>query len=393
MLCFEHSMGEAPRSKVRNRPKASKKTSKRECLGGYNTVILSHSVEVEVMAHLFDPITLRGLTLKNRIVMSPMCQYSAGTDGLPNDWHLVHYASRATGGVGLVIVEATAVEPRGRISERDLGIWEDRQMEVLARIVALCHQRGAKIGIQLGHAGRKAWSDNKASGPEQPVAPSPIPFDEGWNTPHALAAAEIDQIVVAFQKAARRALAAHFDLVEIHAAHGYLISEFLSPLSNQREDEYGGSPEGRIRLLHRVVEGVREVWPERSPLFVRVSASDYTPGGMDIEQMVVIARTLGQRGVDLVDCSSGGVVPVPPSVGPGYQVPFAQQIKREAGIATGAVGLITTPEMADEIVRNGRADLVILGREMLRHPYWPQDAARELGVEFEWPAQYRRAKR
>jgi NADPH2 dehydrogenase len=346
------------------------------------------------MTHLFDPITLRGLTLKNRIAMSPMCQYSAGNDGMPTDWHLVHYVSRATGGVGLVIVEATAVEPVGRISERDLGIWDDRQAEALARIVDLCHQQGAKVGIQLGHAGRKAWSDKQAFGPEQPVGPSAVPFDEGWNTPHAQTEEEIDRTVAAFRKAACKAKDAHFDVVEIHAAHGYLVNQFLSPLSNRRDDLYGGTVEGRMRMLHRVTEEVREAWPERSPLFVRVSASDYTPGGMDVEQMVEIARTLGERGVDLVDCSSGGVVPVaPPSIGPGYQVPFAHRIKQEAGIATGAVGLITKPEMADEIVRNGRADLVILGRELLRHPYWPLEAAGELGVELDWPAQYHRVKR
>ena len=348
------------------------------------------------MPHLFEPLTLRGLTLKNRIMMSPMCQYSADPDGLPNDWHYVHYPSRAVGGVGLIMTEATAVESRGRISSADLGIYDDRQVEPLARLVAMCHDRGARIGIQIGHAGRKAWStpaDQKGFGPEQSVAPSPIPFDTGWNTPHALTLSEIDQVVASFQKAARRAIAAGFDVVEIHAAHGYLISEFLSPLSNHREDQFGGSLENRMRLLHRVVDAVREVLPERSPLFVRVSASDWTPGGMDVAQMVQVAGTLRERGVDLIDCSSGGVVPTPPPAGPGYQVPFADRIKREAAISTGAVGLITTPEMADEIVRNERADLVILGRELLRNPYWPLEAAGELGVEVEWPVQYRRAKR
>lgn len=345
------------------------------------------------MPHLFEPLTLRGLTLKNRVMMSPMCQYSAGAEGMPNDWHYVHYTTRAVGGVGLIMTEATAVESRGRISERDLGIYEDRHREALSRLVALGHQYGAKMGIQIAHAGRKAWSEKKAFGPEQPVAPSAVPFDSDWNTPHALTSREIDEIVGAFQRAAQRALAAGFDVVEIHAAHGYLISEFLSSLANHREDEYGGSLENRMRLLHRVVEAVREVWPERAPLFVRVSASDYTPGGMDIDQMVQVARTLRERGVDLLDCSSGGVVSTPPPAGPGYQVPFAHRIKREAGIATAAVGLITTPEMADEILRNQRADLVALGRELLRHPYWTLDAAKELGVEIDWPVQYRRAKR
>ncbi len=347
------------------------------------------------MPHLFEPLTLRGLTLKNRIVMSPMCQYSAGPDGLPNGWHYVHYPTRAVGGAGLIVVEASAAESRGRISSADLGLYDERQVEPLSRLVATCHDRGAKIGIQIGHAGRKAWStpaDQKGFGPEQSVAPSPVPFDEGWNTPHALTASEIDQVAASFRQAARRALAAGFDVAEIHAAHGYLLSEFLSPLANHREDRYGGSPENRMRFLHQVVDAVREVWPERSPLFVRVSASDWTPGGMDVAQMVQVAKTLGEHGVDLIDCSSGGVVPVPPPVGPGYQVPFARRIKVEAGIPTGAVGLITTPEMADEIVRNQSADLVFLGRELLRNPYWPLEAARALGVELEWPVQYRRAK-
>lgn len=348
------------------------------------------------MPHLFDPITLRGLTLKNRIVMSPMCQYSAGPDGMPTDWHYIHYPARAVGGVGLILVEASAVESRGRISSADLGVYDDRQVEPLSRLVRLCHQQGAKVGIQIAHAGRKAFSnapEQKGFGPEPTVAPSAVPFDEGWNMPHALTLEEIDQVVDSFRQAARRAMAAGFDLIEIHGAHGYLISEFLSPLANRREDRYGGPLENRMRLLHRVVDAVRELWPERSPLFVRLSVSDWTPGGMDVAQAVEVARTMRERGVDLVDCSSGGVVPTPPPVGPGYQVPFAHRIKREAGVATGAVGLITTPEMADEIVRNQRADLVLLGRELLRTPYWPLKAARKLGVEVEWPLQYRRARR
>lgn len=345
------------------------------------------------MPQLFEPITMRGLTLKNRIMMSPMCQYSAGSDAMPTDWHHVHYPTRAIGGVGLIMVEATAVESRGRISERDLGIYEERHREALSRIVSLCHRNGAKVGLQLGHAGRKAWSENKAYGPEQPVGPSAIPFDAEWNTPQALSLEEIDGVVAIFQTAAGRALEAGFDVVEIHGAHGYLISEFLSPLSNHREDEYGGSPENRMRLLHRVVDGVRQVWPERAPLFVRVSASDYTPNGMDVAQMVEVAKTLGERGVDLLDCSSGGVVAAPIPIGPGYQVPFAHRIKKEAGIATAAVGLISSPEMADEIVRNRRADLVALGRELLRTPYWPLHAAASLGMEMDWPRQYKRATR
>jgi len=348
------------------------------------------------MPHLFEPINLRGLTLKNRIAMSPMCQYSATSDGMPTDWHFIHYPTRAVGGVGLILVEATAVESRGRISTSDLGLFDDRHVDPMARLVAMCHAHGARVGVQIGHAGRKAFSNPqelKGFGPEESVAPSAVPFEQGWKTPHALSDMEIDQVVASFRAAAARALAAGFDVVEIHAAHGYLISEFLSPLSNLRDDEYGGSLQNRMRFLHRVVDAVREVWPERSPLFVRVSASDWVPGGMDIDQMVEIARTLADRGVDLVDCSSGGVVSAPPPVGPGYQVPFAHRIRKDAGIPTGAVGLITTPELADEIIRNGRADLVLLGRELLRHPYWPLEAAKALGADIEWPVQYRRAKR
>lgn len=345
------------------------------------------------MPRLFEPLTLRDVVLKNRIMMSPMCQYSSGEDAMPNDWHYVHYATRAVGGVGLIMVEATAVESRGRISERDLGIFEDRHVEPLARLVELCHRNGAKIGLQIAHAGRKAWSENKGFGPELPVAPSAIPFEADWKIPHALTVEEIGEIVIGFQRAAHRALRAGFDVVELHAAHGYLISEFLSPLSNHRQDEYGGSLNGRMRLLHEVVDAVRQVWPERAPLFVRVSASDWLPDGLNVAEMVEVAKTLGERGVDLLDCSSGGVVTAPIPAGPGYQVPFAHRIKREANIRTAAVGIITTPELADEIIRNQRADLVVLGRELLRQPYWPLHAARALGVDVEWPIQYRQAKR
>ena len=345
------------------------------------------------MPHLFSPFTLRGLTLRNRIVLSPMCMYTAGYDGLATDWHLAHYAARATGGAGLLIVEATAVEPRGRISQHDLGLWDNAQIEPLARMARLVQAEGAAIGVQLAHAGRKAWSADRGHGPEQPVAPSPLPFDEEWQVPHELTPAEIDQIVNAWQEAAARAQAAGFDLVEIHGAHGYLNHEFLSPLSNQRTDSYGGSIENRARLLTRVVEAVRQVWPEEKPLFVRVSATDWAEGGLVPGEVVTVARKLQALGVDLVDCSSGGLVPAsPPGIGPGYQVPFADKVRREAGIATAAVGLITAPELADEIVRNGRADLVALGRELLRHPYWPLDAARILGHEIAWPQQYRRAR-
>jgi 2,4-dienoyl-CoA reductase-like NADH-dependent reductase (Old Yellow Enzyme family) len=333
------------------------------------------------------------MTLRNRIVLSPMCMYTAGHDGLVTDWHLAHYTARASGGAGLLIVEATAVEPRGRISKHDLGLWADAQIEPLARMARLVQAEGAAIGVQLAHAGRKAWSADRGHGPEQAVAPSPLPFDEDWQMPHELTPAEIDLGVDAWRRAAARAQAAGLDLVEIHAAHGYLNHEFLSPLSNQRADSYGGSLENRARFLLRVVEAVRQEWPEEKPLFVRVSATDWAEGGLTPGEVVSVARKLRALGVDLVDCSSGGLVPAaPPGIGPGYQVPFAHKVRREAGIATAAVGLITKPELADEIVRNGRADLVALGRELLRHPHWPLDAARILGHEIAWPRQYRRAR-
>jgi 2,4-dienoyl-CoA reductase-like NADH-dependent reductase (Old Yellow Enzyme family) len=345
------------------------------------------------MHYLFSPLTLRGLTLRNRIVMSPMCMYSAATDGLATDWHLAHYLARATGGAGLLILEATAVEPRGRISQNDLGLWDDTQIEPLARIVRLVHAEGAAIGVQLAHAGRKAWSAGKGHGPEQPVAPSALPFDAGWQTPEELTATSMDKIVTAWQAAAARAEEASFDVIEIHAAHGYLNHQFLSPVSNLRADAYGGPLANRMRLLLRVVEAVRGSWPEGKPLFTRVSATDWVKGGLTPEEIVIVARELKARGVDLIDCSSGGSVPtVPPGIGPGYQIPFAEKVRREAEIATAAVGLITTAELADKVVRSGRADLVALGRELLRNPYWPLQAARELGQDVEWPRQYRRAR-
>jgi 2,4-dienoyl-CoA reductase-like NADH-dependent reductase (Old Yellow Enzyme family) len=319
--------------------------------------------------------------------------YSAPEDGRPTDWHLAHYLARAVGGAGLLITEATAVESRGCISQNDLGLWEDGQVEPLARIVRQVQAEGAAIGVQLGHAGRKAWSPRKGHGPEDSVAPSALPFAEGWRTPHKLTPADFEPIVAAWQAAAQRADAAGFDLVEIHAAHGYLNHEFLSPLSNRRADKYGGSLANRMRFPLRVIEAVRQAWPERKPLFVRVSATDWADGGLTPDEIVVVARELQARGVDLVDCSSGGTLPTAPSAtGPGYQVPFAEKVRREAGVPTAAVGLITTPELAAEIVRNGRADLVALGRELLRHPYWPLDAARILGHEIDWPRQYRRAR-
>ena len=352
------------------------------------------------MAHLFDPYPQRALTLRNRIVVSPMCQYSA-TDGLPDDWHLVHLGSRAVGGAAAVIAEATAVSAEGRISPGDTGIWNDAQSEAWARIAGFITREGAVAGIQLAHAGRKAscaapWDGGKGLAPEQggwtPVAPSALRFDDHNPLPRALDDAGIAEVVADFVAAARRALAAGFQLVEIHAAHGYLLHSFLSPLSNRREDRYGGSFDNRTRVLREVVEGVRTVWPEHLPLWLRISASDWADGGWDIEQSVRLARLLPAHGVDLVDVSSGGLVPTArvPS-GPNYQVPFAARIRREAAVATGAVGLITEPAQADAIVRNGEADVVLLARELLRDPYFPRCAAHALGASIDPPLQYRRA--
>jgi len=352
------------------------------------------------MPGLFDPLSLRSLTLRNRIAVSPMCQYSS-RDGFASDWHLVHLGSRAVGGAALVFTEATAVLPIGRISPRDLGIWDDAHVEFLGRIARFIEAQGAVPGLQLAHAGRKAstrrpWEGSGAV-PETedgwvPVAPSALRFDENYPDPQALTAAGIASVIAGFADAARRAHAAGFRVIEIHAAHGYLLHEFLSPLANQRSDEYGGPFENRSRLVREVVRAVREVWPETLPLFVRISATDWREGGWELDQSIALARALRPLGVDLIDCSSGGMVPraaVP--VGPGYQTPFAERIRREAGIATGAVGLITSPVQADHVVRTGQADLVLLAREMLRDPYWPLRAARELGQPARWPAQYLRA--
>ena len=350
---------------------------------------------------LFTPLALRGVTFRNRVGVSPMCQYSA-TDGMADDWHVVHLGSRAVGGAGLVIAEATAVTPEGRISPGDLGIWSDAHAEALARCAHFIERQGAVAGIQLAHAGRKAstaapWTGQRYLEPEaggwRPIlAPSAVPFSSSSPTPEALDEAGIGRVVDAFREGARRAREAGFRVVEIHAAHGYLLHQFLSPLSNQRTDEYGGSFEGRARLVRRVVAEVRRVWPEDLPLFVRISATDWAPGGWDAEQSVELARVLRGDGVDLVDCSTGGLVPgVQIPVGPGYQVEFAERVRREAGVATAAVGLITEAAQADAVIREGRADLVLLARQLLRDPYWPLRAARQLGAEAEWPVQYGRA--
>lgn len=353
------------------------------------------------MAHLFDPLSIRDLTFANRVFVSPMCEYSS-VDGYANDWHFVHLGSRAVGGAGLVLTEATATLPEGRISPQDLGIWSDNHIEPLARIVRFIHDQGSVAGMQLAHAGRKAsthrpW-DGHGTVPEQAggwknvVAPSALPFADAYPVPQALTSAGIHEIVAAFGDAARRARTAGFRVIEIHAAHGYLIHEFLSPLSNQRQDQYGGSFENRTRLLREVVAAVRASWPERAPLFVRISATDWVDGGWDIEQSVELARRLKDLGVDLIDCSSGGIVPqavVP--IGPGYQTPLAEQIREEAEIMTGAVGMITSSVQAEQIVATGQADAVLIARELLRDPYWPLRAARELGQPMSWPAQYLRA--
>lgn len=354
------------------------------------------------MAKLFSPLTIKSVTLKNRIAVSPMCEYSA-VDGFANEWHLVHLGSRAVGGAGLIITEATAVSPEGRISPDDLGIWKNAHLDKLKTIVSFIHKQGSIAGIQLAHAGRKAsspvpWKGGpqlaKENGGWQTVAPSAIPFNEGEMIPEALTQDGINKVIADFKAAAARSLTAGFKLIEIHAAHGYLINEFLSPLSNQRTDKYGGSFENRVRLLLEITNAVQSVWPKDLPLFVRISATDWAPGGWDESDSVKLALLLKEKGIDLMDCSSGGLVPgVKIPVGPGYQVPFAAQVKKEAGILTGAVGMITGATQAEAILANEEADLIIIAREFLRDPYFPLHAAQALGVDIEWPDQYKRAKR
>jgi len=353
------------------------------------------------MTHLFNPLTIRDITFANRIFVSPMCQYSS-TDGHANDWHFVHLGSRAVGGAGLVFTEATAVLPEGRISPDDLGIWVDDHIEPLARIVRFIHEQGGVAGMQLAHAGRKAstyrpWAGRGtvpviSGGWNNVVAPSALAFTDDYPMPKALSIDGIKNIVSAFTAAARRACEAGFRVIEIHAAHGYLIHEFLSPYSNRRTDAYGGSFENRTRILREIVAAVRDPWPERAPLFVRISATDWIDGGWDIPQSVELARQLKELGADLIDCSSGGNVPhakIP--VGPGYQTRYAEQIRREANILTGAVGMITSPVQAEHVIVTGQADAVIVAREFRRDPYWPLRAARELGQLISWPVQYLRA--
>ena len=352
------------------------------------------------MSSLFQPLQQRGLTLRNRIAVSPMCQYSS-VDGMPDDWHLVHLGSRAVGGAAVVFTEASAVSPEGRISPQDAGIWSDAHAQAWSRIAAFIASQGAIPAMQLAHAGRKAstfapWRGSgevpRAEGGWQAVAPSALAFDEDYPRPLALDAGGIAKVVADYRAAAMRAHAAGFRIVEIHAAHGYLLHEFLSPLSNRRTDGYGGDFEARTRLLRETIAAVRDAWPEALPLWLRISATDWVDGGWDVEQSIELARVAGGLGVDLVDVSSGGLDPRQRiETGPGYQVPFAARIRREAGVATGAVGLITGAAQADGIVAGGAADVVLLARELLRDPYFPRRAARALGVEPEAPAQYLRA--
>ncbi len=353
------------------------------------------------MNHLFSPLKLRDIQFRNRIMVSPMCQYSS-VDGYANDWHLVHLGSRAIGGAGAVLTEASAVLPEGRISPEDLGIWSDGHIEMLVRIFRFIEKHGAVPGMQLAHAGRKAstsapWngdgSIDETEGGWKPIfAPSAIPFAEKYQVPVELDEKGVQRILEAFVSAARRVLEAGGKIVEIHAAHGYLLHEFLSPLTNHRNDSYGGVFENRIRILCEAVKSVRRVWPEKYPLFVRISASDWVEGGWTIEDSIALAKQIKPLGVDMMDCSSGGNLPhVKIPVGHGYQVPFAEKVRKESGILTAAVGMITEPEQADQIIRNGQADMVFLARELLRQPYWPIHAARQLGQEISIPKQYNRA--
>jgi 2,4-dienoyl-CoA reductase-like NADH-dependent reductase (Old Yellow Enzyme family) len=353
------------------------------------------------MSHLFDPLSIRSVTFPNRVFVSPMCEYSS-TDGFANDWHFVHLGSRAVGGAGLVFTEATAVTAAGRISPEDLGIWKDEHLEMLSRIARFVHEQGSVAGMQLAHAGRKAstyrpWSGEGAvpeaeGGWTDVLAPSAVKFTDSYPQPREMSLGEIASLTEAFAAAARRAHTAGFRVIEIHAAHGYLVHEFLSPLSNQRSDQYGGSFENRTRLLREIVTAVRGAWPDDLPLFTRISSTDWVEGGWDLEQSIELARLIKPLGVDFIDCSSGGnVATAKIPIGPGYQTAFAERVRAEAGILTGAVGMITSATQAEHIVGTGQADAVLIAREFLRDPYFPLRAARELGQEITWPSQYLRA--
>ncbi|MEH7124423.1 NADPH dehydrogenase NamA [Bacillus sp. JJ1503] len=332
---------------------------------------------------LFSPFTIKNTTFKNRIVMSPMCMYSCpNEDGKVENWHRTHYTSRAAGQVGLIIIEATAVTPQGRISPNDLGIWSDEHIEGLKELTDLMKEHGSATGIQLAHAGRKAVLEGEI------IAPSALAFNEKMKTPKEMSVEDIQDTIEAFKQGAVRAKKAGFDVIEIHGAHGYLINEFLSPLSNKRTDNYGGSAENRYLFLREIIDAINSVWD--GPLFVRISANDYHEEGLDVDDYVQMAGWMKEQGVDLIDCSSGAVVPARIHTYPGYQVPFAEKIKKAADLSTGAVGLITSPLHAEEILQNNRADLIFIGRELLRDPFWPRTAAKELGVIIESPKQYER---
>lgn len=353
------------------------------------------------MSKLFSPLKIRDVELKNRIVVSPMCQYSS-VDGVPTDWHFVHLGSRAVGGAALIIAEATAVSPEGRITPDDAGMWDEKHVITNTSITSFIKSQNATPGIQLAHAGRKAstyspWKGsgkvNENEGGWQTIAPSPIPFAENYPIPKEMSKDDIKTVIEQFRKAAEKSVKAGFQVIEIHMAHGYLMHEFLSPKSNQRSDEYGGKLENRCRLSIEVAKVIREVIPDGMPLFVRISATDWVNDGWDIEQSVQLCKWLKETGVDLIDCSSGGNInkaSIP--AGPGYQIPFAERIRKEAGILTSGVGLITSPEQAEQIIKNEQADLVELARQMLRDPYWPLHAAKQLNVDVDWPNQYLRAK-
>jgi 2,4-dienoyl-CoA reductase-like NADH-dependent reductase (Old Yellow Enzyme family) len=353
------------------------------------------------MSRLLSPYRIKDVQFRNRIVVSPMCEYSS-VDGFANDWHLVHLGSRAVGGAGLIITEATAISPEGRISASDLGIWKNAHLDKLKNIVSFIHAQGAVAGIQLAHAGRKAshevpWKGGqqvkKADGGWQAMAPSAIPFTPGDEAPEALSTEGIRKVVADFKAAAQRAWQVGFRLIELHGAHGYLVHEFLSPLSNQRTDEYGGSFENRTRLLLEIIAAVQTVWPANLPLWVRLSCTDWAEGGWNEDDSVQLARLLKEKGVDLIDCSTGGVIPgVKIPLVPGYQVPFSEKVRKEAGIATGTVGLITSAAQAEEILQQDKADMVVMARELLRDPYFPLHAAQQLGDDTQWPVQYERAK-
>jgi 2,4-dienoyl-CoA reductase-like NADH-dependent reductase (Old Yellow Enzyme family) len=353
------------------------------------------------MSKLFGMLKIREVEFKNRIFVSPMCQYSSD-DGMPSDWHLVHLGSRAVGGASLVMVEATAVSPEGRISPHDSGIWSDDHAQAFKRITMFIKSQGAVPAIQLAHAGRKASTDapwcggkplSEDQGGWQPIAPSPIPFDDASQTPREITPGDLEEVVSQFLTAARRSLEAGFEVLEIHMAHGYLLHEFLSPLSNRRTDEYGGTLENRLRFPLRLAKALRQAWPDRLPVFVRISCSDWIDGGWDLTQSIEFCRRLKTLGVDLIDCSSGALLPdakIP--AGPGFQVPFAAAVRQEAQIATGAVGFITHPVQAEQIIATGQADVILMAREFLRNPYWPLHAAKALNVDIAWPSQYLLAK-